>query len=112
MNWLELLILYTTTKRGDNEWYSKADLISAANQYSFNNQGHSGPYSNASGYGPSDGRFTSQNDIENKRKTAVCMPKELAKDNINASPLNFEAAYGLSGDSHAFSTLFSLVLAP
>jgi hypothetical protein len=71
MNWLELLILYTTTKGKNNEWYSKEDLIDAANMYYYNGKWHSGPYSNTTGYGQSDGRFTAHDNIENKREIAV-----------------------------------------
>ena len=49
-DWLELVILYMTMKRGGNEWYSEEDLIDAANGYEYGGKYHVGPYSTASGF--------------------------------------------------------------
>ena len=96
MNWLELLILYTTTKRENNEWYSKEDLIDAANIYYYNGKWHSGPYSNTTGYGPSDGRFKAHDNIANKREIAVtkAIQKLKKQGSLMNKPLYNESGIG------------------
>jgi hypothetical protein len=71
MKWLKYVILYATKKRGFQIWYDEDDIMSAASSYIINGTRKIGPYPNASGFGPSNGRFPAQDMIENKRKTAV-----------------------------------------
>jgi hypothetical protein len=72
MEWLKLVILYTTTPKTNGEiWYSEEDLNNAASGYKYKGKYYLGPLPNASGFGPSDGIFPAQRNIENKRKKAV-----------------------------------------
>lgn len=80
MKWLKYLILYTTIKRGYQIWYDEDDIMSAASSYIINGVRKIGPYPNASGFGPSNGRFPAQDMIENKRKTAVGSAIKYLKD--------------------------------
>ena len=94
-DWLELVILYTTIPKTNGEiWYSEEDLNNAASRYNYKGKYYLGPYPNASGFGPSDGRIPAQRNIGNKRKEAVT---EAIKALILTDHLKKEMFYNGSG---------------